>query len=167
MQPHPRRRRRFRAFRVEKKGTDCGMTGRDGAALRCRRRCWVRPAGLTRKARKPASRDAERVSKKSFGQSNRYTVVRQIAVVESEGEFSQPLPRRRRRFRAFRVEKKGTDCGMTVGDGAALRCRRRCWARPAGLTRKARKPASRDAERVGNERPSGNPTASVSGFLAF
>ena len=35
------------------------------------------------------------------------TVVRQIAVVESEGEFSQPLPRRCRRFRAFRVSTAG------------------------------------------------------------
>ena len=88
------------------------------------------------------------------------TMVRQVAVEKSEGEFSQPLPRRRRRFRAFRVEKKSRT-GWGMGDA------HRCRFSPAGLTRKARKPASRDAERVGEERPSGNPTASVSSFLAF
>ena len=35
--------------------------------------------------------------------------VRPMAVVKPEGKFSQPLPRRRRRFRAFRVEKEGAD----------------------------------------------------------
>ena len=46
--------------------------------------------------------------------------VRQIAVVRPEGNLSQPLSRRRRRFRAFRVGKKertglvpvsGSPCG--------------------------------------------------------
>ena len=35
------------------------------------------------------------------------TVVWQIAVVRPEGNLSKPLPRRRRRFRAFRVSTAG------------------------------------------------------------
>ena len=36
-------------------------------------------------------------------------VVRQITVVKSEGNLSKPLPRRPRRFRAFRVGNNGVD----------------------------------------------------------
>ena len=45
--------------------------------------------------------------------------MRQIAVVKPEGEFSQPLPRRRRRFRVFRVGEEGSDGGETAC-GAAV-----------------------------------------------